>query len=98
MLSLSVSGRAYDSLRAEFGRPGFAVCAACHGANGKGNPALGAPNLTDDVWLRGEGIEDIVRTIRNGRTSVMPAFRSRLGEDHASLVAAWVYAQSRPAR
>jgi cytochrome c oxidase cbb3-type subunit 3 len=95
---LSLSGRTHDSLRADFGRPRFSACAACHGAEGKGNPSLGAPNLTDNVWLYGGGIEDIVETIRRGRNGVMPAFRARLGEENASLVAAWVYAQSRPAR
>ena len=95
---LSLSGRTHDSLRAEFGKPGYAACAACHGAEGKGNPALGAPNLTDGVWLHGDSIEDIVMAIRGGFNGVMPAFRGRLGEDHAALVAAWVYAQSRPAR
>jgi cytochrome c oxidase cbb3-type subunit 3 len=95
---LSLSGRTHDSLRAHFGKEGFAACGACHGADGKGNPALGAPNLTDGVWLRGAGIDDIVETIRSGRNAVMPAFRGRLSEENAALVAAWVYAQSHPAR
>jgi cytochrome c oxidase cbb3-type subunit 3 len=95
---LSLSGRTHDSLRAHFGRSRFSACVACHGAEGKGNPALGAPNLTDNVWLYGGGLEDIVETIRRGRNGVMPAFRHRLGEENASLVAAWVYAQSRPTR
>ena len=63
-----------------------------------GNAALGAPNLTNIAWLYGGGLEDIVETIRRGRNGVMPAWRNRLGEENASLVAAWVYAQSRPAR
>jgi len=95
---LSLSGRTHDSLRAHFGKPAFSACAACHGADGKGNAALGAPNLTNAAWLYGGGIEDIVETIRRGRNGVMPAFGNRLGEENASLVAAWVYAQSRPAR
>jgi cytochrome c oxidase cbb3-type subunit 3 len=95
---LSLSGRTHDSLRADFGKPAFSACAACHGADGKGNAALGAPNLTNAAWLYGGGIEDIVETIRRGRNGVMPAFGNRLGEENASLVAAWVYAQSRPAR
>jgi cytochrome c oxidase cbb3-type subunit 3 len=78
--------------------PAFAASAACHGADGKGNSTLGAPNLTDGVWLHGGGIEDIVETIRRGRNGAMPAFRNRLGEENASLVAAWVYAQSQPTR
>jgi cytochrome c oxidase cbb3-type subunit 3 len=96
---LSLSGRTHDSLRAHFGRPAFQACMACHGEHGKGNAALGAPDLTDDSWLYGGGPEDIADTIRRGRNGVMPAFRNRMGEENASLVAAWVYAQShRPAR
>jgi len=95
---LSLAGRTHDSLRAQFGKEGFAPCVACHGADGKGNPALGAPNLADGVWLHGDSIEDIVETIRSGRNGVMPAFRSRMGEENAALVAAWVYARSHPAR
>ena len=95
---LSLAGRTHDSLRAQFGKEGFAPCAACHGADGKGNPALGAPNLTDGVWLHGDSIEDIMETIRSGRNGVMPAFRARMGEENAALVAAWVYARSHRAR
>ena len=95
---LGLAGRTHDSLRAQFGKEGFAPCAACHGAEGKGNPALGAPNLADGVWLYGDSIEDVMETIRRGRNGVMPAFRSRLGEDNAALVAAWVYGRSHPAR
>ena len=95
---LSLSGRTHDSLRAQFGKLNFSSCVPCHGAEGKGNTALGAPNLTDGVWLYGGGLEDIVETIRRGRNGVMPALGSRLGEENAALVAAWVYAQSRPTR
>ena len=69
-----------------------ALCAACHGADGQGNHALGAPDLTDDVWLYGRDFNRIAETIREGRNGVMPAFRGRLGEDRARAVAAWVYA------
>src|SRR6185436_18375374 len=95
---LSLSGRTHDPLRAHFGKAGFTACAACHGADGKGNTQLGAPDLTDGVWLHGDRLEDIMDTIRNGRSGVMPALRHRLGEDNAALVAAWVYAQSHPTR
>lgn len=95
---LGLAGRTHDSLRAQFGKEGFAPCAACHGADGKGNPALGAPNLADGVWLHGDSIDDVMKTIRNGRNGVMPAFRARMGEENAALVAAWVYARSHPAR
>ena len=57
---LSLSGSPHDSIAAQPGRTKFAACAACHGADGKGNPALGAPNLTDKVWLHGWGEDAIV--------------------------------------
>jgi cytochrome c oxidase cbb3-type subunit 3 len=94
----SLSGMPHDSLRAAIGKPLFVACAACHGAEGKGNPALGAPNLTDSVWLyAGSGARGIAETIRRGRTGEMPAWRDRLSEDQMVVLAAWVYAQSRPA-
>jgi cytochrome c oxidase cbb3-type subunit 3 len=66
------------------------VCAACHGAEGRGNPALGAPDLTDSAWLYGRDFASVVATIRDGRNGAMPAWRTRLGDDQARLVAAWV--------
>ena len=57
---LSLSGSPHNAIAAQLGRAKFAACAACHGADGKGNPALGAPNLTDKVWLHGWGEEAIV--------------------------------------
>jgi cytochrome c oxidase cbb3-type subunit 3 len=69
------------------------LCSACHGADGQGNHALGAPDLTDDVWLYGRDFNRIAATIRDGRTGTMPAFRTRLGEERARAVAAWVYAR-----
>jgi cytochrome c oxidase cbb3-type subunit 3 len=53
-------------------------CAACHGDAGKGNPELGAPNLTDPIWLYGSDIDSLVETIHNGRGGVMPAWTGRL--------------------
>jgi cytochrome c oxidase cbb3-type subunit 3 len=53
-------------------------CAACHGDAGKGNPELGAPNLTDPIWLYGSDMESLVETIHNGRGGVMPAWTGRL--------------------
>jgi cytochrome c oxidase cbb3-type subunit 3 len=90
----SLAGKPHDSLRAQLGKPLFSTCAACHGVDGKGNPALGAPNLTDDVYLYGAMPRDIAEIIRSGRSGVMPAWRDRLSNEDASLVAAWVYAQS----
>ena len=90
----SLAGKPHDSLRAQLGKPLFSTCVACHGADGKGNPALGAPNLTDNVSLYGGMPRDIAETIRSGRSGVMPAWRDRLSNEDASLLAAWVYAQS----
>jgi cytochrome c oxidase cbb3-type subunit 3 len=90
----SLSGADHSPARARDGQPRFAVCAACHGAAGTGNPALGAPNLTDRVWLYGGDLATIEQTIRNGRSGVMPAWRARLSDTEARLIAAWIHAQS----
>jgi len=91
---LSLSGGAADAALAEAGKARFALCAACHGADGKGNPAIGAPNLTDNIWLYGGALDDIKTSIRNGRNGKMPAWEATLGKDRVRLVAAWVLAQS----
>ena len=88
---LSLSGSAHDSIRAAQGKAKFGVCAACHGADGRGNPALGAPNLTDKIWLYGGGVENVVETITKGRNNVMPAHKDFLGEAKVQLLAAYVY-------
>ena len=93
---MSLSGGAADSIRVAKGRETFAAtCAACHGADGKGNPALGAPNLTDTVWLHGSGEARIIETITRGRTSQMPAHEDILGEAKIRLIAAYVLSLSR---
>lgn len=88
---LSLSGLPHDAASAKAAEPQFAVCSACHGADGSGNQALGAPDLTDDVWVYGNNVAVIEQTIREGRSGVMPAWRERLGEDQARIIAAWVY-------
>ena len=80
---------------ASFDAASFALCAACHGPTGTGNQALGAPDLTDHVWLYGGDNAAIERTIRDGRSGVMPAWRTRLSDTDARMIAAWVYEQSR---
>ena len=90
----SLSGAIHDETRAALGKRHFATCAACHGADGRGNPALGAPNLADNTWLYGGDYARIEETIRNGRNGVMPPWRHRLSEDQVRSVAAYVYAQS----
>ncbi|MEO7057103.1 MAG: cytochrome-c oxidase, cbb3-type subunit III [Caldimonas sp.] len=78
------------------GKKLFSTCAACHGSNGKGNKALGAPDLTDSIWLYGGTPETVKESIRNGRSGNMPAWRHRLGEEDARVLAAYVYSLSRP--
>ena len=91
----SLSGLPHDPALAAQGKPRFeTICAACHGPEGKGNPALGAPNLTDEVWLYGGTLATIEETITQGRNGKMPAWMNLLGADRTRLVAAWVLAQS----
>ncbi len=91
---LSLSGNAHDSLRAGLGKSKFSTCAACHGVDGKGNSALGAPNLTDDVWLHGFGKEFIIDIINNGKTNAMPAQKDRLSEEQIKVLTAYVWGLS----
>ncbi|HWS75317.1 MAG TPA: cytochrome-c oxidase, cbb3-type subunit III [Quisquiliibacterium sp.] len=91
---LSLSGSGHDALKAARGQTKFAACAACHGADGKGNPALGAPNLTDKTWLYGGSLASIVETINNGRSNQMPAFGQLLGDGKIRVLAAYVWGLS----
>ena len=92
---LSLSGStAADPIKVAFGKTKFGTCAACHGADGTGNAALGAPNLTDKVWLYGGSTETIMETIRKGRNNVMPAFKDFLGEAKTHVLAAYVWSLS----
>jgi len=92
---LTLSGGKADPALAEAGKVRFVtICAACHAPDGKGNVAIGAPNLTDDIWLYGSGLDDIKTSIRDGRSGKMPAWGPIIGKDRARLVEAWVLAQS----
>ncbi len=91
---LSLSGRKVDPEHAAAGKANFAVCSACHGPEGKGNPALGAPNLTNNIWLYGGSQQAVEETIRNGRNGVMPAWKDILGEDKVHVISAYVYGLS----
>ena len=71
-----------------------ALCFACHGADGTGNEALGAPNLTNDIWLYGSSDTEIRRTLVEGRNGVMPAHSDLIGPDRARILAAYVYSLS----
>jgi cytochrome c oxidase cbb3-type subunit 3 len=88
---LSLSDSPHDAARAAAGKPLFTTCAACHGAEGKGNPALGAPNLTDKIWLHGGTVADIERSIGGGRQGNMPAWSHRLSSEDTLVLAAYVY-------
>ncbi|MET1114871.1 MAG: cytochrome-c oxidase, cbb3-type subunit III [Comamonas sp.] len=94
---LSLSGSPSDSLRASLGKSRFTACAACHGMDGKGNHALGAPNLTDDVWLHGWGEAAIVDIINHGRQNQMPAQRQKLTEGQIGVLASYVWSLSNKA-
>ncbi|MFC0444811.1 cytochrome-c oxidase, cbb3-type subunit III [Pseudidiomarina halophila] len=91
---LSLSGRKVDPELAQAGKQNYAVCAACHGQDGKGNQQLGAPNLTDNVWLYGGSQDAIEETLKNGRRGVMPAWEDILGEDKIHVISAYVYGLS----
>ena len=85
-----LSGQPHDAALAAAGRTVFETnCAACHGVDGKGNPLVGAPNLTDDVWLYGGDPATLKQTIEAGRNGQMPAFGDRLGAERVRLLAAY---------
>jgi len=93
--ALSLSGSAHDGAKAARGKAKFdTVCAACHGADGKGNPAIGAPNLTDKTWLYGGSLGTIIDGINGGRNNVMPSFKNILSGPEIHLVAAYVWSLS----
>ena len=91
---LSLSGSPHDSLQAALGKSKFGVCAACHGVDGKGNQALGAPNLTDDVWLHGYGANAIVAMINNGKVNQMPAQSEKLTESQIHVLTSYIWGLS----
>lgn len=93
---LSLSGGPADKAKAEAGKAKFVVCAGCHGPEGKGNPIMGAPNLTDNIWLYGGSLGTIKKTIMGGRNGKMPAHGDFLGADKVHLLAAYVYSLSNP--
>lgn len=91
-----ISGREHDVKKAEAGGQLFATyCAACHGADGTGNKMLGAPNLTDGIWLYGGSPTLVRHTIRNGRNGNMPAQADKLKAEKIHLLTAYVYSLSK---
>jgi cytochrome c oxidase cbb3-type subunit 3 len=95
---LSLSGSAHSDIAAQLGKAKFATCAACHGPEGKGNPALGAPNLTDKIWLHGWGEAAIVNMVNAGKTNVMPAQGRLLTPAQIHVLGAYVWNLSQGTR
>lgn len=94
---LSLSGHEAPADWVAAGKHTFeTICIACHGADGKGNQALGAPNLTDDIWLYGHSMTTLRETIGQGRSNEMPAHLPLLGETRVKMLAAYVYGLSHP--
>jgi cytochrome c oxidase cbb3-type subunit 3 len=102
----SLSGLPHNDAAAAAGKEKFTtICAACHGPDGKGNQAIGAPNLTDNIWIYGSSEAVMIETVTKGRgtntlspgQSVMPAWKETLGPAKVHLVAAYVWSLSNKA-
>lgn len=91
---LSLSGSPHDSVKATLGKEKFGACAACHGPDGKGNHAMGAPNLTDGVWLHGWGADQVIKMINEGKSNVMPGQARLLNEAQIHVLASYVLSLS----
>lgn len=89
---LSVSGNDHDAAAAGRGKAIFAEnCAVCHGEDAKGNQPLGAPNLTDAIWLYGSDKADVVAQINTGGGGVMPAWSQRLDDSTIKKLTVYVH-------
>ena len=91
---LSLSNSPHDSVRANLGKSKFTACAACHGMDGKGNQALGAPNLTDDIWLHGYGEAAVIAMVNNGKVNQMPAQGEKLTPGQIKVLTSYVWGLS----
>jgi len=92
---MQLSGRDADAAKAQAGEQVYNQnCMACHGPDGTGNTALGAPDLTDDIWLYGGSPGVIRKTVLEGRQGVMPAWQEKLSADKIHLLTAYVYSLS----
>jgi cytochrome c oxidase cbb3-type subunit 3 len=91
---LSLSGSPHDAVKATLGKDKFGACAACHGADGKGNIAMGAPNLTDQTWLHGWGADAIIKAINEGKNNAMPGQSRLLNEAQIHVLASYVWNKS----
>jgi cytochrome c oxidase cbb3-type subunit 3 len=91
---LSLSNSDHDATRAAAGKEKFAVCAACHGADGTGNQSMGAPNLADNIWLHGAGEEAIIKRINEGKVNQMPAQGTKFSPEQIHVLTAYVWGLS----
>jgi cytochrome c oxidase cbb3-type subunit III len=91
---LKLSNRPHNEEAAARAQDKYMLCMGCHGMDGTGNPMLGAPNLTNNIWLYGGSSERIFESISKGRNGVMPAHKEFLGEAKTRLLAAYVYSLS----
>lgn len=88
---LRLASREHDPAAADRGAEKYATfCIACHGPEGKGNPLLGAPDLTNDIWLYGGSIEQLSFTIKNGRSGVMPGHAELLNDEQIHVLSAYI--------
>jgi cytochrome c oxidase cbb3-type subunit 3 len=90
----SLSGAKHRPQLAIKGKEKFGVCAACHGTNGKGNQYIGAPNLTDDIWLHGKGIDEVIHRVTNGISNTMPSWHDKLTPEQIHIVSLYVWSLS----
>ena len=91
---LSLSGSPHDKIAAHLGESKFAVCAGCHGAEGKGNQQIGAPNLSDRIWLHGWGEEAVVAMVTKGKMNEMPSQANRLTQEQIHVLVSYVWSLS----
>jgi cytochrome c oxidase cbb3-type subunit 3 len=95
---MQLAGREVDETLAEAGKAKFETfCVSCHMADGTGNPALGAPNLSNNIWLYGGSPRSIKESIAKGRNGSMPAHNEFLGKAKSHILAAYVYSLSHEA-
>ena len=91
---LSLSGASHVASLVEAGEAKYAICAACHGAQGEGNPSIGSPNLSDDIWLHGGSKASVKAAINKGFDNRMPAFGEILGEGKVHVLSAYIWSLS----
>ncbi|MBN4063768.1 cytochrome-c oxidase, cbb3-type subunit III, partial [Cardiobacterium sp. AH-315-I02] len=95
---MQLAGRKVDETLATAGKTHFdTLCVGCHMPEGTGNIALGAPNLTNNIWLYGGSPRAIKQTIAKGHTGIMPAHKEFLGSAKSHILAAYVYSLSHEA-